>query len=154
MKCPYCGSKRDRVVETRESKDGAIIRRRRECLNCHRRFTSYEEIEESFPLVVKRDGRREKFSREKILAGITKACEKRPIPLAKIKDIVEEIERISINKGGEIKSSEIGEMVMEKLRNLDKVAYIRFASVYRRFEDVESFVSEITSLLSSPRKNN
>ena len=148
MKCPFCSANDDRVVDSRESRDGATIRRRRECLACARRFTSYEQIEAIPYLVVKVDGRREEFNRQKLLGGLLKACEKRPIPARRQEELVEHIEQqLHLREEREISTQEIGSIVMEKLRDLDPVAYVRFASVYRRFEDIGSFVEEIQSLL-------
>ena len=155
MKCPFCSANDDRVVDSRESRDGATIRRRRECLSCGRRFTSYEQIEAIPYLVVKSDGRREEFSRQKLLTGLLKACEKRPIPARKQEELVEHIEhRLHQREEREISTREIGAIVMEQLRGLDPVAYVRFASVYRRFEDIGSFVEEIQSLLLQEPKAN
>ena len=151
MKCPFCSANDDRVVDSRESRDGATIRRRRECLACGRRFTSYEQIEAIPYLVVKVDGRREEFNRQKLLAGLLKASEKRPIPARKQEALVEQIEQqLHQREEREISTQEIGSIVMEQLRDLDPVAYVRFASVYRRFEDIGSFVEEIQSLLNKP----
>ncbi len=148
MNCPFCGRNHDRVVDSRESRDGATVRRRRECLECGRRFTTYEQIENIPYLVVKTDGRREEFSRSKLLAGVMKACEKRPIPAKEQEEIVEEIERLLHQKEErEITTREIGATVMNRLRELDPVAYVRFASVYRRFEDIGDFAEEVRSLL-------
>ncbi len=144
MKCPFCDSLEDKVLESREVEDGNTIRRRRECLSCRGRFTSYEKIEERPLLVTKRDGRREQFSRSKVVKGIMHACEKRPVSINAIETLVDEIEReIHREAGREVVSSKIGELVMEKLQLLDKVAYIRFASVYRKFEDVSEFLKEV-----------
>jgi transcriptional repressor NrdR len=152
MKCPFCSANDDRVVDSRESRDGATIRRRRECLECGRRFTSYEQIEAIPYLVVKSDGRREEFSRSKLLTGLMKACEKRPIPARKQEAIVEHIEQLLHQREErELSTDEIGTTVMEQLRDVDQVAYVRFASVYRKFEDIGSFVEEIQSLLGEPR---
>ena len=152
MKCPFCSANDDRVVDSRESRDGATIRRRRECLECGRRFTSYEQIEKIPYLVVKVDGRREEFSRQKLLAGLQKACQKRPIPAKNQEEIAELIEqRLHQREEREIATQEIGTVIMEKLRELDPVAYVRFASVYRRFEDIGAFVEEIQSLLKDPK---
>ena len=152
MKCPFCAANDDRVVDSRESRDGATIRRRRECLACNRRFTSYEQIEAIPYLVIKVDGRREEFSRQKLLTGLMKACEKRPIPARRQEEIVEHIEQqLHQREEREISTSEIGSIVMDRLRELDPVAYVRFASVYRRFEDIGSFVEEIQSLLAQPK---
>jgi transcriptional repressor NrdR len=149
MKCPFCSENKDRVVDSRESRDGATIRRRRECLECNRRFTSYEQIEDIPYLVVKSDGRREQFSRTKLLTGLMKACQKRPIPARSQEEIVEEIEQALHRKEErEITTHEIGTKVMASLQELDPVAYVRFASVYRRFEDLGAFVDEVESLLN------
>ena len=140
MKCPYCGHKDDKVLDSRSVREGDGIRRRRECLACARRFTTYEEIEEVRLTVVKKDERREPFDRSKILKGMLTACEKRPVSVAQLESAVDEIERALYNRGDkEIRSVELGDMVIEKLRRLDQVAYIRFASVYRQFEDVTQF---------------
>lgn len=149
MKCPYCGHIDDKVLDSRAVRDGEGIRRRRECLQCARRFTTYEEIEEMRLMVVKRDLRREPFDRSKILKGMLTACEKRPVSVAQLDQAVEEIERVLNNRGDrEVNSTDIGEMVIDKLRQLDKVAYIRFASVYRQFEDVTQF-KELVEVLDS-----
>jgi transcriptional repressor NrdR len=148
MRCPFCSENHDRVVDSRESRDGVTIRRRRECLSCGRRFTSYEQIEDIPYMVVKHDGTREEFSRKKLLGGLLKACEKRPIPLKKLEGIVDETEGILQDREDrEISTTEIGAFVMEKLRELDQVAYVRFASVYRRFEDIDAFMDVVRSLL-------
>ena len=140
MKCPYCGHKDDKVLDSRSVREGEGIRRRRECLACARRFTTYEEIEEVRLTVVKKDERREPFDRSKILKGMLTACEKRPVSVAQLEAAVDEIERALYNRGEkEVRSVEIGDMVIEKLKRLDQVAYIRFASVYRQFEDVTQF---------------
>ncbi|MEM9552880.1 MAG: transcriptional regulator NrdR [Acidobacteriota bacterium] len=152
MKCPFCATNDDRVVDSRESRDGATIRRRRECLACGRRFTSYEQIEQIPYLVVKNDGRREEFSRSKLLAGVLKACEKRPIAARRQEEIVDLIETtLHQREEREISTQEIGGLVMNQLRDLDPVAYVRFASVYRRFEDVDSFTAEIQELIGDAR---
>src|ERR1051325_5494763 len=144
MTCPFCGHRQDRVIDSRESKEGDVIRRRRECLKCERRFTTYERSDEIPYVVVKRDGRREKFDRQKILEGLLKACEKRPVPMAKLAELVDEIEsRLADNPERELSTQEIGELLMERLRGLDKIAYVRFASVYRDFQDVEAFLVEL-----------
>ncbi len=144
MKCPFCESLEDKVLESREVEDGNTIRRRRECLACRGRFTSYEKIEERPLMVIKRDGRREAFSRAKVIKGIMHACEKRPVSGSAIEELVDEVERaIHREAGREVNSSKIGELVMEKLQGMDKVAYIRFASVYRKFEDVSEFLKEV-----------
>lgn len=151
MICPFCSRNNDRVVDSRESRDGATIRRRRECLECQRRFTSYEQIEAIPYLVVKTDGRREEFNRGKLLSGLLRACEKRPIPARHHEDIVAEIEKkLHLKEEREISTQEIGATVMQRLRELDAVAYVRFASVYRRFEDLGAFVEEVQSLLNEP----
>lgn len=148
MRCPFCSENHDRVVDSRESRDGVTIRRRRECLSCGRRFTSYEQIEDIPYMVVKHDGTREEFSRKKLLGGLLKACEKRPIPLKKLEGIVDEAEgMLQDREDREISTTEIGAFVMEKLRELDQVAYVRFASVYRRFEDIDAFMDVVRSLL-------
>lgn len=149
MKCPYCGHNDDKVLDSRAVREGEGIRRRRECLGCDRRFTTYEEIEEMRLMVVKKDLRREPFDRSKILKGMVTACEKRPVSAAQLDDAVEEIERALNNRGDrEVNSTDIGEMVIDKLRQLDKVAYIRFASVYRQFEDVTQF-KELVEVLDT-----
>jgi len=148
VRCPFCGSPESRVIDSREVREGREIRRRRECTGCGRRFTTYERIGEAPPSVVKRDGRREVFDREKLLGGLIKACEKRPVPrreLAQITDLVEA--DLAASEDREMSSQEIGNMVIEKLRDLDQVAYVRFASVYRRFEDVNQFMEELRRLL-------
>ncbi|HBL27942.1 MAG TPA: transcriptional regulator NrdR [Acidobacteria bacterium] len=148
MRCPFCSENRDRVVDSRESRDGATIRRRRECVSCGRRFTSYEQIEDIPYMVVKHDGSREEFSRKKLLGGLIKACEKRPVPLKRLEAIVEQAEgMLQDREDREISTREIGAFVMEHLRSLDPVAYVRFASVYRRFEDVGAFMDVLTPLL-------
>lgn len=148
MNCPFCGHKQDRVIDSRESKEGDVIRRRRECLKCSRRFTTYERSDEIPFMVVKRDGRREKFDRQKILEGLLKACEKRPVPMPKLAEVVDEVEsKLGDNPEREISTTEIGELLMRRLRGLDKIAYVRFASVYRDFQDVEAFLVELKDLL-------
>lgn len=143
----------DRVIDSRLSKDGDMIRRRRECTQCRRRFTTYERVEETLPMVIKKDGRRELFSREKILAGLHKACEKRPISVEVLEKLVERIEhRLEEAGEREVHSREIGEQIMEELRNLDEVAYVRFASVYRSFKDVNEFMKEVRELLERGQK--
>lgn len=147
MKCPFCGYLKDKVVDSREINKGVQIRRRRVCLKCKRRFTTYEEIDMKPLIVVKKDGRREKFNREKIFIGIQKACEKRPISIEKINHIVEEVENeIRQKYENEVPSKEIGRIVIRKLRKLDEVAYIRFASVYQEFKDVKQFLKEIEKI--------
>ena len=148
MKCPYCGSLDDKVIDSRMSGEGASIRRRRECDKCSKRFTTYEYIEDAPMMVVKRDGSRQRFSREKVKTGIIKACEKRPISMADIEKIVDEIEReIQKKSEKEIKYTDIGNLIMSKLYSLDEVAYVRFASVYRRFKDVSYFQKELKKFL-------
>ena len=150
MKCPFCGHARDKVVDSRESGAGDSIRRRRECLDCGRRFTSYERIEEVPYLVIKKDGRREAFDRHKLLAGLNRACEKRPIAAKALSSLVEEVEQMVLDSPDrEIEAKAIGEKVMERLRELDKVAYVRFASVYRQFEDAQEFMAELRDLLET-----
>jgi len=147
VKCPFCSKVKDKVVDSRESGAGDSIRRRRECLDCGRRFTSYERIEEIPYLVVKKDGRREAFDRSKLMTGIHRACEKRPVSAKALDALVEEIEQLVADSADrEVPSSRIGERVMERLRELDKVAYVRFASVYREFEDVREFMAELQNL--------
>jgi len=154
MRCPFCAENRDRVVDSRESRDGATIRRRRECLSCSRRFTSYEQIEDIPYMVVKHDGSREEFSRKKLLSGLLKACEKRPIPLRKLESIVDETETVLHDREErEISTHEIGALVMEQLRELDQVAYVRFASVYRRFEDLDAFMDVLKTLIQPTGKS-
>ena len=146
MKCPSCGHLEDKVIDSRSAREGQVIRRRRECLQCKRRFTTYETLESTPLLVIKKDGRREPFSREKILNGILRACEKRPIPAEKIHDIVDAIENDLVRQGvDEVQSSVVGERVMEELHRLDEVAYVRFASVYRHFKDLNEFLEELRS---------
>lgn len=148
MKCPSCGHLEDKVIDSRSSKEGQAIRRRRECLKCQRRFTTYETVETTPLFVIKKDGRREAFSREKITNGLLRACEKRPISADKIKAIVDSVEADFLKQGvDEVRSSEIGEKVMEALHQLDEVAYVRFASVYRHFKDLNQFLEELRSLL-------
>lgn len=150
MKCPFCGFEEDKVVDSRESKEGESIRRRRECLRCEKRFTTYERIDEIPYMVVKKDGRREKFERQKVLSGLLRACEKRPVPMSLLEQIVNEAETFVIDSPErERKTAELGELIMNRLRNLDKVAYVRFASVYLDFKDVHEFLSELQDLLQS-----
>ncbi len=152
MICPFCGHRHDRVIDSRESKEGEAIRRRRQCLKCERRFTTYERTDEVPYMVVKKDGRREKFDRQKVLAGLLKACEKRPIAMGRLAAIVDEVEgRLSESPEREISTTTVGEMLMEQLRNLDKIAYVRFASVYRDFQDVEAFLNELKHLMRQKR---
>jgi transcriptional repressor NrdR len=153
MKCPFCGFLEDKVVDSRESKDGGSIRRRRECLSCNRRFTSYEKIDEIPYMVVKKDGRREPFERNKILSGLFRACEKRPISTAQLEKIVDEVEKqVQDTVERELPTTEIGKIIMQKLKELDKVAYVRFASVYLEFEDVSEFMSELKFLVKARDK--
>ncbi len=152
MNCPFCGFKEDRVIDSRESKEGDVIRRRRECLQCGRRFTTYERIDEVPYMVVKKDGRREKFDRQKVLNGLLKACEKRPIPMSTLAELVDEVEGMLVDRPDrEMTTSEIGEHLTRRLLALDKIAYVRFASVYRDFQDVEAFLSEIKDLIRKKR---
>ena len=153
MKCPFCGNAENKVIDSRISKDGKAIRRRRECLGCGRRFTTYEFVEDILPMVVKKDGRREVFDRIKIRNGVMKACEKRPISMEVMEKIVENVEQACQDfSGDEIPSTVIGEKVMNELKNIDGVAYVRFASVYRQFRDVGEFMSELKDLLSKGKK--
>ena len=148
MKCPYCGNLGDKVVDSREGKEGEVIRRRRECLECGRRFTSYERIDEIPYMVVKKDGRRERFGRQKIAGGMLKSCEKRPVRVAAIEAIADKVEASLQEKPErEISSDEIGAYVMQELRHLDQVAFVRFASVYRNFRDLDEFKHELNELL-------
>lgn len=148
MRCPFCGHSESKVIDSRESKNGLSIRRRRECLSCERRFTTYEKIEEIPYMVIKKDGKRQRFDSQKLLQGLLKACEKRPVPLSELEEIVEEIEAMLQERPEkEIATSEIGRFVMERLKVLDKVAYVRFASVYREFKDVLEFKKELEVLL-------
>jgi transcriptional repressor NrdR len=153
MRCPFCSENHDRVVDSRESRDGETIRRRRECVSCGRRFTSYEQVFVTPHMVVKHDGSREEFSRKKLLSGLLKACEKRPIATRSLEAIVDEAEgMLHDREDREITTQEIGAFVMERLRVLDQVAYVRFASVYRRFEDLDAFMNVVTSLIQSGAK--
>lgn len=153
MKCPFCDELEDRVVDSRMAKEGEVIRRRRECLGCKRRYTTYERVEEILPVVVKKDGRRESFDRTKILSGLKKACEKRPISTATIEDVTDRIEkRIQEMGESEIESRVVGEEVMKELHQLDQVAYVRFASVYREFKDIDQFMDELKSLAQQRRE--
>jgi len=153
MKCPFCGHIEDKVVDSREAKIGDTIRRRRECEECGRRFTTYERIDEIPYMVIKKDGRREKFDRQKVLAGLLKACEKRPVPMAKLEQIVNESEAfVAESQERERPSAEVGELVMNRLKKLDKVAYVRFASVYLDFKDVREFMDELKDLLKAKGK--
>ena len=148
MKCPFCGHLEDKVVDSRESREGDVIRRRRECLKCERRFTSYERIDEVPYMVIKKDGRREPFDRQKIMAGLLRACEKRPIPTAKLESIVNAVEKfVQDSPDRERPTQRIGEFIMKRLKEIDKVAYVRFASVYLEFKDVSEFMSELRTLV-------
>ncbi len=147
MTCPFCAHREDKVIDSRESKEGDVIRRRRECPKCERRFTTYERSDDIPFMVVKRDGRREKFERQKVLEGLLRACQKRPVGVAKLAEVVDAVEsRLSDSPDREISTTEIGELVMERLKGLDKIAYVRFASVYRDFQDVEAFFTELKDL--------
>ncbi len=152
MRCPYCGYKEDKVVDSRASSETDSIRRRRECLKCQRRFTTYEHIEDMALMVVKKDGQRQAFDRNKLISGILKSCEKRPVSANKIERLVDDVERTLQRKHEkEVQSSQIGGMVMKKLHGLDEVAYVRFASVYREFKDVTEFMKELKYVLAKPR---
>lgn len=148
MRCPYCGSQKDGVIDSRVSKNGSSVRRRRECLKCKKRFTTYEYVERIPLMVIKKDGRREPFEREKLIKGILVACEKRPVSIKRIERIVEEIERgLGKKHDREVSSKDIGESVMKKLHEIDEIAYVRFASVYRQFRDVGQFMKELKTFL-------
>ena len=149
MKCPYCGYSESKVIDSRPADEGASIRRRRECLSCSKRFTTYETVESLPMVVVKKDGSRQSFERQKVLGGMIRACEKRPVPLAELEKIASEIEQdIQNSMEREISTEAIGERVMERLREVDQVAYVRFASVYRQFKDIDTFMAELNKLLS------
>lgn len=149
MRCPYCAHLQDRVIDSRAANENRSVRRRRECLKCRRRFTTYESIEEISMMVVKRDGRRESFDRNKVISGILKACEKRPVSLQQVEDLVDRVERELQKKyEKEIPVQAVGELVMEKIHKLDEVAYVRFASVYRSFKDINQFMGELKDLLN------
>jgi transcriptional repressor NrdR len=149
MKCPFCGHTEDKVIDSRSSNEDRSIRRRRECLKCRKRFTTYEYVEQLSLMVIKKDGRREAFDRSKVLSGIVKACEKRPVSMDRIEQAVEKLEReLQKNFDREVKAEVIGELVMEHLHKLDEVAYVRFASVYRQFKDINQFMRELKDLLS------
>ncbi|HRC42762.1 MAG TPA: transcriptional regulator NrdR [Nitrospira sp.] len=153
MKCPFCDDVEDKVVDSRMAKEGEVIRRRRECLSCKRRYTTYERVEETMPAVVKKDGRREPFDRSKIVFGLKKACEKRPISTATIETVTDRIEKRIQDLGEtEIVSTAVGEEVMRELSQLDQVAYVRFASVYREFKDIDQFMDEIKALAQQRRE--
>jgi transcriptional repressor NrdR len=148
MICPFCGHREDKVIDSRESKEGDSIRRRRQCLACERRYTTYERCDEVPYMVIKKDGRREKFDRQKVLSGLLRAAEKRPISMGKLAELVDGIETLLLeNPEREISTTLIGEQIMERLRGLDKIAYVRFASVYRDFQDVEEFLNEIKTVV-------
>jgi transcriptional repressor NrdR len=148
MKCPFCNHIEDKVVDSRESREGDAIRRRRQCLGCERRFTTYERIDEVPYMVIKKDGRREKFDRQKVLAGLLKACEKRPVGMGRLAELVDQVEgKVTDSADREISTIEIGEMLMDALRDLDKIAYVRFASVYRDFQDEQAFFNELKNLM-------
>lgn len=149
MKCPFCTHDDTRVVDSRLGKEGNNIRRRRECIKCERRFTTYERVEETLPLIVKKDGRREAFDRQKVISGIQRACEKRPVSISTIEKVVDQLE-VSLHESGEkeISASFIGEAIMKALQSLDEVAYVRFASVYRQFRDINEFMAELTDILA------
>jgi transcriptional repressor NrdR len=150
MKCPFCGHLGDKVVDSRESKEGEVIRRRRECLECGRRFTSYERIDEIPYMVIKKDGTRERFERQKLISGLLKACEKRPVSVAAVEGVADRVEAILQERPEkEMSTAEVGEVVMEELKRLDKVAYVRFASVYRHFRDISEFMTELKELLNA-----
>src|SRR5205085_12049520 len=148
MTCPFCGCREDKVMDTRESKEGDAIRRRRQCLSCERRFTTYERCDEVPYMVIKKDGRREKFDRQKCLNGLLKACEKRPVSMGKLAELVNRVEaKVTDSPDREISTTEIGEFLMESLREIDKIAYVRFASVYRDFQDEQAFFEELKALV-------
>lgn len=148
MKCPYCGYLESKVVDSRPADEGASIRRRRECLSCHKRFTTYETMESLPLMVVKKDGSRQSFDRNKVMGGVIRACEKRPVPYQDMENLVTEIEQVLQNQmDREVSSARIGELVMERLKKVDEVAYVRFASVYRQFKDINTFMTELNKLL-------
>ena len=148
MRCPYCGNKNDSVIDSRVSRNGSSVRRRRECLKCSRRFTTYEYVERVPLMVIKKDGRREHFDRQKLMSGLLKACEKRPVSVARVEKLADDIERnIGKTHDREVSSKEIGELVMKSLHELDEIAYVRFASVYRQFRDVGQFMKELKKFL-------
>lgn len=148
MKCPFCGHPEDKVVDSREGKEGRVVRRRRECLSCARRFTTYERVDEIPYMVVKKDGRREPFDRNKLLTGLVKACEKRPVAVSALEAVVDEIENmLQESPEKELPATRIGERLMERLKEVDQVAYVRFASVYRQFGDLNAFMDELNRLL-------
>src|SRR6266566_5035871 len=146
--CPFCGHREDKVIDSRESKEGGSIRRRRQCLGCERRFTTYERCDEVPYMVIKKDGRREKFDRQKVLAGLLKACEKRPVSMGRLSELVDRVEaKVTDSADREISTIDIGEILMDTLKNLDKIAYVRFASVYRDFQDEQAFFNELKALM-------
>src|SRR5438128_1951489 len=148
MNCPFCGHLQDKVIDSRESKEGDAIRRRRQCLACDRRITTYERIDEVAYMVIKKDGRRERFDRQKVLAGLLKSCEKRPISMGTLSDVVNQVEaQVTEAPDREISTIQVGEFLMERLRELDKIAYVRFASVYRDFQDEQAFFNELKNLM-------
>lgn len=152
MKCPFCGSIEDKVIDSRASKDGDVIRRRRECLKCEQRFTSYERVEDPLPMVVKKDGRRELYDNHKILTGLKKSCEKRPIPIETLEAVANSISQKAMSLGAkEIQSSWIGEEIMSSLKDIDMVAYVRFASVYRQFKDINDLIDEVKTLFNAKK---
>lgn len=152
MRCPFCGFQEDKVIDSRESREGEVIRRRRECMKCAKRFTTYERIDEVPYVVVKKDGRREKFERQKVLNGLLKACEKRPVSMGKLAELVDEVESKLVEiPDRELSTTEIGGYLAVRLKEIDKVAYVRFASVYRDFQDVEAFFNELKDLLQKKR---
>jgi transcriptional repressor NrdR len=152
MKCPFCSHLEDKVVDSRESKEGDVIRRRRECLKCSKRFTSYERIDQVPHMVVKKDGRRERFDREKVLSGLLRACEKRPVPMKTLEQVADRVEAlVHESPDREVPTQLVGEQLMESLRELDKVAFVRFASVYREFKDVDQFMATLKGLLETSK---
>ena len=149
MRCPYCGQSESKVIDSRPADEGNSIRRRRECLSCQKRFTTYETVESLPMVVVKKDGSRQSFERRKVLGGMIRACEKRPVPLAELEKIAEEIEQdLQNSMEREVSTEDIGEKVMDRLRSVDQVAYVRFASVYRQFKDIDTFMAELNKLLN------
>jgi len=153
MKCPFCSHVEDKVVDSRESKEGEVIRRRRECLECGKRFTSYERIDQIPHMVVKKDGRRERFDREKVMAGLLKACEKRPVPTKALEAVTDKVEAmVQESPEREMPTQRVGEFLMQSLRDLDKVAFVRFASVYRDFKDVDQFMATLKGLLETSKQ--
>jgi len=153
MKCPYCTKIDNKVIDSRLSKDGRTIRRRRECLGCGRRFTTYEKLEDVLPMIIKKDGRREPFNREKIIEGIKKACQKRPISITRIDEFVDSLESYFQELGKkEVEGKEVGEKVINRLKEWDEVAYVRFASVYRQFKDINEFMTELEGILKSRKE--